>query len=93
MLCRPRLEAVLMRDPSNVSRFRWLETFELWTTNQNSEALTSRTKDWLSQQRSKIIATLKKPEKEEYKYLLTVAEAQGGLTLLEDRCVHSCLAC
>lgn len=74
-----------MKDPGNAARLQWLGSFGTWVAGQNSPALTDATMDWLPEQRSKVLGSLKKPEKEEYKFWATFALEQGSISFLEDR--------
>lgn len=82
---QPTLEIALEREQSNSTRLRFIDELENWAKDDIAQGLAHEVKDWPAQQREAALNSLKKPQGDEYKFLLSIALRYDGLLFLEAR--------
>lgn len=76
---------MLTKDPHNAPRLEFLEHLEGWVTAMPDEAPEKPAlRQWISENVSKTLKTLKKPQQSEAELLLSVAKAHGGIIFLKE---------
>lgn len=81
------VEDALTRDPSNSARLGFLDTLESWTSGDDNDwqRFGTQIKEWAAQHRLRVVNSLKKPQGDEYKVLISTMSRYEGLHSLENR--------
>lgn len=80
------LEEMLNKDPSNASRFAFLDNFQKWITGLADDTPEKAAlQEWTTSTVAKVLKTLKAPYMDEQQLLVSLAVKHGGVEYLKDQ--------